>query len=187
LCAQALGYAVPQAMHYGLAVGSGRAGAPGNEIALLHGTSRADKLWPDAHWLELGRRLLHRGASLALVHGTPDEERRSHLLAQQWAREGGSRVRVWPRMALDGVIDQLARCRGAIGVDTGLSHLAVALDLPHVQIYRHPTAWRTGPLHSTRQLSVEDVNIPSVDQVWDAWCSASGENSRAAPLQQGSR
>ena len=33
-----------------------------------------------------------------------------------------------------------------IGVDSGLSHVAVALDLPHVQIYNFDTAWRTGPL-----------------------------------------
>ena len=37
------------------------------------------------------------------------------------------------------------RRAGAIGVDSGPSHIAVALGLPHVQIYNFPTAWRTGP------------------------------------------
>jgi 3-deoxy-D-manno-octulosonic-acid transferase len=40
----------------------------------------------------------------------------------------------------------LAALRGVVGVDSGLSHIAVALDLPHVQIYNFDTAWRTGPL-----------------------------------------
>jgi hypothetical protein len=40
----------------------------------------------------------------------------------------------------------MGRCAGAIGVDSGLSHIAVALDLPHVQIYNFDTAWRTGPV-----------------------------------------
>jgi heptosyltransferase-1 len=59
-----------------------------------------------------------------------------------------------------------------IGVDSGLSHIAVALGLPHVQIYNFPTAWRTGPLaaHGHRhQEAVVDTVVPSVDAVWSAW------------------
>jgi heptosyltransferase-1 len=63
----------------------------------------------------------------------------------------------------------MAQCSGVIGVDSGLSHIAVALDLPHVQIYNFDTAWRTGPEGMTRQCSVVDCPTPSVDAVWDAW------------------
>jgi heptosyltransferase-1 len=63
----------------------------------------------------------------------------------------------------------MAQCTGVIGVDSGLSHIAVALDLPHVQIYNFDTAWRTGPEGLTRQRSVVDCPTPSVDAVWDAW------------------
>jgi len=62
-----------------------------------------------------------------------------------------------------------------IGVDSGLSHMAVALDLPHVQIYNFDTAWRTGPLAGAdgaggqRQLSVYAQPTPSVQVVWNAW------------------
>ena len=59
-----------------------------------------------------------------------------------------------------------------IGVDSGLSHIAVALDLPHVQIYNWPTAWRTGPLaeHGHRhQTAVEAQPVPSLEAVWSAW------------------
>ena len=34
------------------------------------------------------------------------------------------------------------------------THIAVALDLPHVQIYNFDTAWRTGPLGNPRQRAV---------------------------------
>ena len=61
------------------------------------------------------------------------------------------------------------RCAGVIGVDSGLSHLAVALNLPHVQIYNFNTDWRTGPLNNSGQCSVMDVNSPSVEKVWQAW------------------
>jgi heptosyltransferase-1 len=76
---------------------------------------------------------------------------------------------VWPRLPLDALLDRLAACRGAIGVDSGLSHIAVALQLPHVQIYNFDTAWRTGPLHTTHQRSVHGVPTPAVDAVWGAW------------------
>jgi heptosyltransferase-1 len=58
-----------------------------------------------------------------------------------------------------------------IGVDSGLSHIAVALDVPHVQIYNFETAWRTGPIDSSRQRSVFAQPAPSLDAVWDAWQS----------------
>ena len=83
---------------------------------------------------------------------------------------------VWPRLPLDELTQQLAQCAGVIGVDSGLSHIAVALDLPHVQIYNFDTAWRTGPLAessadgSARQRSVFAQPCPTFSQVWNAWC-----------------
>ena len=85
-------------------------------------------------------------------------------------------VIVWPRLPLDELTHHLAQCAGVIGVDSGLSHMAVALDLPHVQIYNFDTAWRTGPpIESAgvnappRQLSVYAQPTPSVQVVWNAW------------------
>ena len=73
-------------------------------------------------------------------------------------RRSAPAAEVWPAMDLGAFIDRLAATGGAIGVDSGPSHIAVALDLPHVQIYNHPTAWRTGPQarHGHRhQVSIE--------------------------------
>jgi heptosyltransferase-1 len=78
-------------------------------------------------------------------------------------------AQVWPRLGLDALTDAMAQCAGVIGVDSGLSHMAVALDLPHVQIYNFDTAWRTGPAPGSRQCSVVGTPSPTVDQVWQAW------------------
>jgi heptosyltransferase I len=163
VCAQALGYELAGAPRFGL-----RAGPPsarGNTVALIHGTSRDDKCWPEGHWIALGRRLLEEGRDLALPHGSEAERERSERIAQAL----GARAAVWPRLSLDALTDRLARCAGAIGVDSGLSHIAVALDLPHVQIYNFDTAWRTGPLDGSRQRSVHAAPAPDVEAVWDAW------------------
>jgi len=168
LCARALGYEVPQQMRYGLSA----LAVPHQAavVALVHGTSRADKLWPEACWVELGQRLMQSGYGLALPHGTHEEEARSRRLA----KELGAAAIVWPRLPLDELAQQLGHCAGVIGVDSGLSHIAVALDLPHVQIYNFDTAWRTGPVGSAHQASVYAQPSPDVDSVWNAWREVAG-------------
>ncbi len=161
LCANALGYHVPAQLNYGL----GQAAAQRKPlVALVHGTSRADKEWPLSHWFEIGTRLKQQGFDVALPHGNEAERLRSEAMAEMLPG-----AVVWPRLSLDQLTTEMAQCTGVIGVDSGLSHIAVALDLPHVQIYNFDTAWRTGPEGLTRQRSVVDCPTPSVDAVWDAW------------------
>jgi len=160
VCAQALGYAVPASMSFGLlarvdraqdAIKSGRmnAACPNGSVALVHGTSRADKQWPLTHWMALGERLQAAGYGVALPHGNDSEQKAAEQIAQ-----GLAHAVVWPRLGLDALTDALATCAGVVGVDSGLSHIAVALDLPHVQLYNFDTAWRTGPLDRAHQRSV---------------------------------
>jgi heptosyltransferase-1 len=169
VCAQALGYAVPDALTFGLQAAD--AVSSQKLVALVHGTSRADKQWPLASWLALGQRLNDSGYVVALPHGSADEQ----AFAQQIAA-GLAQALVWPRLGLDALTDALASCAGVIGVDSGLSHIAVALNLPHVQLYNFDTAWRTGPnpAQVRRQISVFAQPAPSVDVVWDAWLAVSG-------------
>ena len=195
VCAQALGYALPEnaasAPSFGLLAGVNASSlaidnAAKNDaltkpvVVFAHGSSRDDKLWPVGHWVELGRRLNAQGFGVALAHGSEAEEQRSQAIADQLTRQGVHAV-VWPRLGLDALTDALAASAGVIGVDSGLSHIAVALDVPHVQIYNFDTAWRTGPVAgstglahaahgtATRQLSVYAQPTPSVDAVWQAW------------------
>lgn len=173
LCARALGYAVPAGESFGLqATASPATGRPC--IALVHGTSRADKQWPQAHWIELANRLDGAGFDVALLHGSDAEQQRSEAMARAMAH-----AVVWPRLGLDALADALAACAGVIGVDSGLSHIAVALDLPHVQLYNFDTAWRTGPQNRLRQRSVFAAPAPSVEAVWQAWLAVSTAGQRA--------
>jgi heptosyltransferase-1 len=179
LCARALGYTVPTTLDYGLntaLLAADAAPVAPDTIAFVHGSSRADKQWPLDHWIALGRQLNAQGYGIALPHGSSDELATSQAIAA--ALNAGSdqeQAIVWPRLQLDALTRQLAQCVGVIGVDSGLSHIAVALALPHVQIYNFDTAWRTGPLSGTtgapRQLSVFGRPAPSVQAVWDAWLS----------------
>lgn len=139
-------------------------------LAFVHGTSRQDKLWPESHWIQLGRLLVSEGWRVALPHAGEEEHRRSRRLAEAIG-EGGCDV--WPNLGIEEIVDWMAATSGVIGVDSGLSHIAVALGLAHVQIYNLPTSWRTGPQPKgssdiALQVSVEG-HPPSVDAVLAAW------------------
>lgn len=161
LCAAALHYDLPNALDYGL---GHAASVKSDQVVLVHGTSRADKEWPVSRWIELGQRLSLAGLRVVLPHGNTEEQHRAQTIALALPQ-----ATVWPRYTIDELTTQMAACRGVIGVDSGLSHIAVALDLPHVQIYNFDTAWRTGPVGVAHQCSVVDINVPSVDDVWQAW------------------
>ena len=170
LTASALDYSaeLPEKMpDFGLKVKKSqliRAQAAPETIAFIHGSSRQDKTWPLQNWVELGERLAANGYQVALVHGNAQELATSQAIAAQLA----SSI-VLPLLSLDALTLELATCQGAIGVDSGVSHIAAALGLPLVQIYNFDTAWRTGPTHSTQQVSVFDQPAPTVDAVWQAW------------------
>jgi heptosyltransferase-1 len=130
LCAQALGYAVPEIQSFGLLAGvnecfeqsntiaksgmgaSGRRGT----VALVHGTSRADKERPMASWQALGQRLNASGFAVALPHGNEAEQHTAQAIASTL-----SDAVVWPRLGLDALTDALATC--AVG-GCGLAGLA---------------------------------------------------------------
>jgi heptosyltransferase-1 len=165
LCARTLGYAVPEHLSFGLRA---NAANPQPVVALVHGTSRADKQWPLASWQALGKLLNEQGYGVVLPHGNDDEQKNACEIA-----DGLASATVWPRLGLDALTDALARCAGVVGVDSGLSHIAVALNLTHVQIYNFDTAWRTGPPTGGGQCSVFADPTPSLDAVWQAWLAVS--------------
>ena len=176
LAAKALGYSTDAAKKspiYGLKVPvaqSKSAQAAPKKIAFIHGTSRQDKTWPVQNWVALGKRSAANGYQVTLVHGSAQELATSQAIATQL----GSCATVLPLLSLDALTSELAQCTGAIGVDSGVSHIAVALGLPHVQIYNFDTAWRTGPLGSAHQVSVFAQPEPNVDAVWQAWLACEG-------------
>ena len=80
VCAQALGYAVPAQFQAGLTRMPSDA-ASARQVLCVHGTSRDDKLWPEAHWIELGHRLLAQAWTPVFPHGNDIEQARAQTLS----------------------------------------------------------------------------------------------------------
>ena len=125
LAAAALGLPLDAQVDYGLRVAP--LAARSSRFVLLTMTSRADKLWPEARWIELARSL---GAPVVLPWGSATEKSRAERIAGALAQAS-----VPPRMALGELGALLREVKAVIGVDTGLTHLAAALGTPTTGIY----------------------------------------------------
>ena len=126
LAAAALGYTLDRALDYGLAPITGDTGEAPYAVFLTM-TSRADKLWPEERWIELGRAL---GMRVVLPWGSDAERVRAGRIAAAL-----SQAEVAPRMTLEQLARLFARAQVVIGVDTGLTHLAAAHGARTVGIY----------------------------------------------------
>jgi len=116
-------------------------GLPADYMVCLHGASRASKLWPLGCWLELVRRLAELGIKVVLPWSSGQERERAEAMA---AAAPGSQV--LPRLALRPLAGVLAGARAVVGLDSGLSHLAVALDQPTLALYLDTAPALTGLL-----------------------------------------
>jgi len=166
LAAQALGYAVPLTVNYGISAGPAKfAWLPdGRYAVLVHATSAPAKLWPDARWIELATRLNDRGMRSVLPWGSTAER----LRAESIARPVPGAV-VAPGLSLSDMAAALAGASGIVGVDTGLTHLAAALNVPTVGIYCATDPAATGLHGSARAVNIGGPGaLPSVSDVLTA-------------------
>jgi len=142
LLGRALGYVPEGAIDYGIVPPPAPAFAPQERYCvLLHSTARAKKLWREEAWVEVGRALEARRLVCVLPWGAAAERRRAERLAASLAR-----AVVPPRMSLEDAAGLIGRASAVVGLDTGLTHLAVALRIPVVGIYCGSEPSRTGPL-----------------------------------------
>jgi heptosyltransferase-1 len=128
LTAAALGFVPSDRIDYGLRSG----GEPGQKLpaayaVLLTMTSRADKLWPEARWIELGRAL---ALPIVLPWGSEEERSRAERIAR-----GVGEAMVPLRMSVEALAEVLRNARHVVGLDSGLTHLAAALGAPTVAVF----------------------------------------------------
>ncbi|MCL2524389.1 MAG: lipopolysaccharide heptosyltransferase I [Betaproteobacteria bacterium] len=167
LAAAALAYTLPdETPDYGIAVPPAAFPwlPPPPYAVLLTATSRDDKLWPEAHWLALGQRLQEQGCRAVLPAGNAIERERAARLAA-----GIPDAVAAPPLDIATLAGVLAGARAAIGVDTGLTHLAVALKVPTVALYTATDPGLTGVFGAAfhRNLGGQG-QVPTPAEVFDA-------------------
>ena len=141
LFAVALGYDLPATLgEYGLdraRLGDGKAKGP--FVLFLHGTTWDTKHWPEVYWREMAERLGQAGIEVRLPWGNPAEHERAQRIAA-----GLKNAVVLPKLNLAGVAKVLVAAKACVAVDTGLGHLAAALDVPTISLFGPTNPGLTG-------------------------------------------
>jgi len=102
---------------------------PGEHLVFVHSASWKTKLWPEPHWEDLLKRSVQSGFKVLLPWGSSEEEARARRLAVH------SGIQVLPRLSLSEMAYVLERARACVCMDTGLSHLIAALNVPSITLY----------------------------------------------------
>ncbi|MEN9357700.1 MAG: Lipopolysaccharide heptosyltransferase 1 [Pseudomonadota bacterium] len=133
LAAAACDYPPDLPLDYGLAGLPSPPNHPHHPYALLlTATSRDDKLWPEEHWQRLIAALGAQGLHCLLPAGSPDERARAQRLA---ASAPGQTAQLLPPQTLTELAGLCATAELVVGVDTGLTHLAVAMGRPTLALF----------------------------------------------------
>jgi len=155
LFAVALNYDLPQtAVDYGLGPHEATQGPP--QVMFLHGTTWSSKHWPERFWLDLATRAVREGLRVVVPHGNDEELARARRIGAV-----DPSVVVMDRVGLDGLARELRRTAGVVAVDSGLGHLAAALDVPVVALFGPTDPVLTGPRGKQGTVLVSD-HLPCI-------------------------
>jgi heptosyltransferase-1 len=121
----------------------------------FHGTARAAKQWPEANWIALGNRLVAHDLALLLPWGSATEHDAARRIAA-----GIPGAQVLPALPLMEAVTLAQRAALAVGVDTGLTHIAAAFERPTVELYCDSPRWKTEGNWSPRIVNLGDAGAP---------------------------
>jgi heptosyltransferase-1 len=127
----------------------------------FHGTAGASKKWPRAHWASIAETLAQQGLPVLLPWGSAAELQEAEQMAAQMPN-----ATVLPKLTMQEAITLAQRATLAIGVDTGLTHIAAAYETPTIEIYCDSPRWKTEGNWSDKIINVGDQGRPgTVEEV----------------------
>jgi heptosyltransferase III len=143
-------------------------------IAIHPSSGGARKCWPVSHFAAVIRALWARRTPVLLLAGPADTERITTLLQQLPSPPLSNLLNLVIDAPLLKVAELLQGCKGYLGNDSGITHLAALLNVPTLALFgpSDPRVWR--PLGTSvrvlyepvfEQLTVELV-IDAIEQLW---------------------
>ena len=140
-------------------------------IALCPGAEFGEaKRWPAEHFAEIGAQALEQGLEVWLLGGPADREvcdriagamsaKGAGLAKQGFANPAGQIKNIAGQTSLTDVIDLLAAASAAVCNDSGLMHVACAVDTPVIALYGSTSPGFTPPLHpEARALTLVEID-----------------------------
>ena len=166
VAAHACGYTIDTPANFGLrAPDLSPDWLPNSAFAtFFHGTAGASKKWPRSNWGQIARALAENDLPILLPWGNAEEKLEAEQMAEQMPN-----ATVLPKLNMQEAIVLAQRACLAIGVDTGLTHIAAAYETPTIEIYCDSPRWKTEGNWSPNIINLGDKGqAATVDEVLQA-------------------
>jgi heptosyltransferase I len=155
VAAAALGYQVNTPAHFGIqapVITPAPSWLPDKPYAVFfHGTAGAFKKWPRDNWIAAAKQLVIHDLPILLPWGNAEEKNEAEAMAAAMPN-----ATVLPKLSMQEATLLAQSAALAIGVDTGLTHIAAAYETPTIEIYSASPRWKTEGNWSNKIVNLGD-------------------------------
>ncbi len=127
----------------------------------FHATARPAKQWTPSCWIQIAKDLAERGLPVLLPWGSAIEKIAANQLAAQMPN-----ATVLPKLSMMEAVLLAHDATLAIGVDSGLTHIAAAFNRPTIELYVDSPRWKTEGNWSPRIINLGEPGVvPTITEV----------------------
>lgn len=121
--------------------------SPLPRIAIHLGSGSAQKNWPVEAWIQLASKIAELVAEVVVIAGEADKRVTAAFLEKFQC----PKIKVCDSLPLPALVAELRRCRLFVGNDSGVTHLAAAVETQTVALFgpTNPAVWRPLGEHVT--------------------------------------
>lgn len=124
-------YTPAEAINFGINQNFSHVQKNPRKLVFIIGTSWVTKLWATSEWQMLTQIAIDAGYAVEIIWGSAEEK----AIAQKIIDANPMATRPAERMSITAVAEKLVEAAGIVGLDTGFSHLAGALETPTIALY----------------------------------------------------
>lgn len=148
------GYTPAESLNFGINQNFSQVVKNPHKLMFIIGTSWVTKLWSSFHWQRLTAIAIEEGYDVEIMWGSSEER----AIADSIIASCPKATRPLQRMTITAIAEKLVEAAGVIGLDTGFSHLAGALETPTIALYGATSPVKVGLIgEHTSNLVVEQL------------------------------
>lgn len=176
LVGKALGYIPAEKLNFGINQNFTHIIKNPRKFIFIIGTSWVTKLWATSEWQALTKIAIDAGYDVEIIWGSAEEQ----AIADQIIATNPTATRPKQRLSITTIAEKLVAAAGVVGLDTGFSHLAGALETPTIALYGATSPLKVGLIgkHTQNLQLPEPLDCMPCHKRYCKWLP---ENSTATP------
>jgi heptosyltransferase-1 len=154
LVGKILGYTPEPKLNFGINQNFAHIKKNSRKLIFIIGTSWVTKLWATSEWQDLTQIAVDAGFKVEIIWGSNEEQ----AIADQIINACPQATRPMQRLSITTIAEKLVEAAGVVGLDTGFSHLAGALETPTIALYGATSPLKVGLIGDhTHNLQLSDA------------------------------